>query len=134
MKSIKKFDMSKWEMGTKVEELYSKPCREYIEEVEKMTESLADELEDKFDLAVREGVSMALTFICEDKDYCLVMFSTFVDEFNPKGDPVIKIIFGDETDYVTTQPLPDFLEMCNDDDLQVIAKAIIYERSREHRK
>lgn len=129
MKKPKKFDFSKWYLGQDIEDLYSTFEPNYLDTINKLTENFAQSLEMRFETVVRETVAMALEFIANDKDYCFFMFSTQKSEQNPDGDPVIALAFGD-VDYSVVHKLSDFIEMCSDDNLTVIEKCILDERSK----
>jgi hypothetical protein len=135
-KQPKKFDMSQWEMGSKVDDLSGEPVREYLEKMEKfiepLTESFAIGLEKKFDLAVREGVSMALSFMTRDQFYCGFYYTDTVGDDNPDGDVGIGFYFGD--DYQNVRSFSSFFESCDDANLETLRKAVIVEQVKRKNK
>ncbi len=129
-KKRKKFDFSQWYFGQDIEDLYSTLKPNFLDTINKLTDNFAESLEIRFETVVKETVAMALEFIANDDLYSFFMFSTRVDkEVNPKGEPVIVFLFGDQ-DYKISRSLSSFLEMCSDTDLNVIEKYIHAERSK----
>lgn len=121
-RKFKKFDMIGWEMGEDLDFAARGPAREFLENVTKLAESLADGLEGKFDNTVREGVEMALSFFARDPDYCGFSYSQMVTENNPDGVPSILFWFGD--DYQDRETFTDFLDTCDNKNLDTLLELI----------
>lgn len=127
-RKFQKFDMSEWYMGEDIESASSFPAADFKDNVTKLAESFAEGLEGKFQNAVRDGVSMAMSFIASDKYYCGFHFSERKNDNNPDGVPSIAFYFGE--DYQEVEPLSDFFESCSNANLNTLIECIEKEKEK----